>query len=162
MFDGVLSVAQQIAHMLGSPWDISNTCPESGKTLMAPTSLSSPRDLSECTKEVLRQQYNNNTNKDVCWKKTLKPDASSNWSLPVTYFQTEDYCSTRDSHRGFKCPEGNKYHVANATECFIGCCVNNTKEASGFKYSVPDGTPCGENKICIYAECSEFSKENSD
>ncbi|XP_042147240.1 venom metalloproteinase 2-like [Ixodes scapularis] len=162
MFDGVLSAAQQIAHMLGSPWDISDACPGSGETLMAPRYLSRPQGLSECTKEALRQQYNNNTIKDACWKKTLKPDASSNRSLPVTYFQTEDYCSTRHSHRVFKCPEGNKYHVANATKCSMGCCVNNTKEAGGFKYSVPDGTPCGDNKICIYAECSEFSKENSD
>ncbi|XP_042147239.1 uncharacterized protein LOC115326985 [Ixodes scapularis] len=162
MFDGVLSVAQQIAHMLGSPWDISDTCPESGRTLMATRYLTSPRGLSECTKEVLRQQYNNNTMKDVCWKKTPKPDVSSNRSLPATYFKAENYCSTRHSHGVFKCPEGNKYHVANATECFMGCCLNNTVNARGFRYELPDGTPCGDNKICIYATCSEFSEENSN
>ncbi|XP_042148057.1 uncharacterized protein LOC121832971 [Ixodes scapularis] len=162
MFDGVLSVAQQIAHMLGSPWDISDTCPESDRTLMATRYLSSPRGLSECTKEVLRQQYNNNTINDVCWKKTPKPDVSSNWSLPATYFEAENYCSTRHSHRVFKCPEGNPNHVANATECFMGCCVNNTVDARGFQYELPDGTPCGDNKICIYAICSEFSEENND
>uniref|UniRef100_A0A6B0V8V5 Putative secreted metalloprotease n=1 Tax=Ixodes ricinus TaxID=34613 RepID=A0A6B0V8V5_IXORI len=162
MFDGVLPMAQQIAHMLGSPWDISDACPEGGDTLMAPRYLSSPRALSECTKEVLRQQYNNNTITDACWKKTLKPDVSSVWSLPATYFRKENYCSTRHSHRVFQCPEGNPNYVADATKCSMGCCVNNTKEARGFKYSVPDGTPCGQGKICIYAICTEFSEKNND
>uniref|UniRef100_A0A6B0VA21 Putative secreted metalloprotease n=1 Tax=Ixodes ricinus TaxID=34613 RepID=A0A6B0VA21_IXORI len=162
MFDGVLPMAQQIAHMLGSPWDISDACPESGDTLMAPRYLSSPQGLSECTKEVLRQQYNNNTITDACWKKTLKPDVSSDWSLPATYFEKENYCSTRHSHRVFKCPDGNPNYVAHATKCYMGCCVNNTKEARGFKYSLTDGTPCGDKKICIYAMCSEYSEKNND
>ncbi|CAN7981687.1 unnamed protein product, partial [Ixodes pacificus] len=144
MFDGVVYMAQQIAHMLGSLWDISETCPESGKTLMA--TVIGPRGLSECSKEALRQQYNNNINKDVCWKNTPKPDASSKWSLPATYFQRENYCATRHPMRVFECSEGNTYHVANATECFMGCCVNNTEDASGRKYSVPDGTQCGDKK----------------
>uniref|UniRef100_A0A0K8R761 Putative metalloprotease n=1 Tax=Ixodes ricinus TaxID=34613 RepID=A0A0K8R761_IXORI len=59
MFDGVIHMARQIAHMLGSPWDISDTCPESSRTLMAP--VSGPIILSECTKDALRQQYNNYT-----------------------------------------------------------------------------------------------------
>ncbi|CAN7981689.1 unnamed protein product [Ixodes pacificus] len=146
--------------MLGAPWDISDNCPESGATLMA--TVGRPRGLSQCTKEALIQQYNNNTNKDVCWKKTLKADASSNWSLPATYFQRENYCSTRDPRRVFKCPEGNQYYVANATKCSIGCCKYNTTEAGGFTYPVPDGTPCGNENICVAAVCSEFSKEDSD
>uniref|UniRef100_A0A0K8R6K8 Putative metalloprotease n=1 Tax=Ixodes ricinus TaxID=34613 RepID=A0A0K8R6K8_IXORI len=160
IFDGVIHMARQIGHMLGSPWDISETCPESDNTLMAP--VSGPITLSQCTKDALVQQYNNYTNKDVCWKKTLKPDASSNWSLPATYFQTEDYCSTRHPLRVFQCPEGNAKHVADASKCFMGCCVSNTVDASGFKYSVPDGTPCGQGKICIYAICSEYPEENND
>uniref|UniRef100_A0A6B0V9Q4 Putative secreted metalloprotease n=1 Tax=Ixodes ricinus TaxID=34613 RepID=A0A6B0V9Q4_IXORI len=160
MFDGVVYMAQQIAHMLGSPWDISEKCPERGKTLMA--TVSGPRGLSECTKEAFRQQYNNYTMKDVCWKKNLKPDVSSNWSLPATYFKKENYCSTRHSNRVFKCPEGNTNYVADATKCSMGCCENNTKEARGRKYPVPDGTPCGDKKICIATVCSEFSKQDSD
>uniref|UniRef100_A0A6B0V7T0 Putative secreted metalloprotease n=1 Tax=Ixodes ricinus TaxID=34613 RepID=A0A6B0V7T0_IXORI len=160
MFDGVVYVAQQVAHMLGAPWDISDNCPESGATLMA--TVARPRGLSQCTKEALIQQYNNNTNKDVCWKKTLKPNASSNWSLPATYFQRENYCSTRNTRKVFKCPEENKKNVANATKCSIGCCENDTKEANGFTYPVPDGTSCGHKKICIAAVCSEFSKEVSN
>uniref|UniRef100_A0A6B0VB13 Putative secreted metalloprotease n=1 Tax=Ixodes ricinus TaxID=34613 RepID=A0A6B0VB13_IXORI len=160
MFDGVVYMAQQIAHMLGFLWDISEKCPERGKTLMA--TVSGPRGLSECSKEAFRQQYNNYTMKDVCWKKNLKPDVSFNWSLPATYFRKENYCSTRHSHRVFQCPEGNPNYVADATKCSMGCCVNNTEDASGFKYSVPDGTPCGQGKICIYAICTEFSEKNND
>uniref|UniRef100_V5H8J8 Putative tick metalloprotease n=1 Tax=Ixodes ricinus TaxID=34613 RepID=V5H8J8_IXORI len=100
MFDGVVYMAQQIAHMLGSLWDISEKCPERGKTLMA--TVSGPRGLSECSKEAFRQQYNNYTNKDVCWKKTLKPNASSNWSLPATYFERENYCSTLSTTKSFQ------------------------------------------------------------
>uniref|UniRef100_A0A0K8R5S2 Putative metalloprotease n=1 Tax=Ixodes ricinus TaxID=34613 RepID=A0A0K8R5S2_IXORI len=160
IFDGVRYVAQQIAHMLGAPWDITDLCPETGETLMA--TVGRPRGLSECTKDALIQQYNNNTNKTVCWKKTLKPDASFIWSLPATYFQRENYCSTRHPRRVFKCLEGNENYVANATKCSMGCCVNNTTEAGGFRYPVPDGTSCGDKKICIAAVCSEFSKEESD
>ncbi|XP_042148058.1 uncharacterized protein LOC115326983 [Ixodes scapularis] len=159
-FDGVLPMAQQIAHMLVAPWDTSDNCPESGATLMA--TVCKPRGLSQCTKEALIQQYNNNANKDVCWKNTSKPDASFNWTLPANYFETENYCSTQHTRRVVKCPEGNENYVANVTKCSMGCCVNITTEASGFKYSVPDGTPCGDKKICIAAVCSEFLKKDID
>uniref|UniRef100_A0A6B0V854 Putative secreted metalloprotease n=1 Tax=Ixodes ricinus TaxID=34613 RepID=A0A6B0V854_IXORI len=141
-FDGVLSMAQQIAHMLGSPWDINNDCPESDKTLMAP--LSKPQ-LSECTKEAMRQSYNNNK-KETCWNKTPKPDESSNGNLPATYFQKQNYCFTQHQQRPFKCPEGNKNYITNATRCRVGCCINNTSDARGFIYPVPDGTPCRDEK----------------
>uniref|UniRef100_A0A0K8R555 Putative metalloprotease n=1 Tax=Ixodes ricinus TaxID=34613 RepID=A0A0K8R555_IXORI len=95
-------------------------------------------------------------------EKNLKPDVSSNWSLPATYFQTENYCLTRHSSRVFKCPEGNRYYVGDVSKCFKGCCENNTKDASGRKYPVPDGTSCGDKKICIATVCSEFSKQDSD
>uniref|UniRef100_V5HBX6 Putative tick metalloprotease n=1 Tax=Ixodes ricinus TaxID=34613 RepID=V5HBX6_IXORI len=163
MFDGVLPMAQQIAHMLGSPWDISDTCPESEETLMAPRYWSSPQGFIRMHQRgFCVSNTNNNTITDACWKKTLKPDVSSDWSLPATYFEKENYCSTRHSHRVFKCPDGNPNYVADATKCSMGCCVNNTKEARGFKYSLPDGTPCGDKKICIYAKCSEYSQENND
>uniref|UniRef100_A0A0K8R544 Putative metalloprotease n=1 Tax=Ixodes ricinus TaxID=34613 RepID=A0A0K8R544_IXORI len=157
-FDGVLSMAQQIAHMLGSPWDINDACPESGKTLMAP--VSRPQ-LSECTKEALRQSYNNNR-KETCWNKTPKPDESSNGSLPAAYFQKENYCFAWHELRVFKCPEGNENYITNATRCLVGCCINNTTDARGWKYSVPDGTQCGDGKICIAAVCSNVSEEDSD
>uniref|UniRef100_A0A0K8R3X8 Putative metalloprotease n=1 Tax=Ixodes ricinus TaxID=34613 RepID=A0A0K8R3X8_IXORI len=104
---------------------------------MAPVSK---HQLSVCTKEALRQIYNNNT-KDACWNKTPQPDESSNRSLPATYFQKENYCFTQRQERPFECPVGNKYYIGNATRCRVGCCINNTSDAGGFIYPVPDGTP---------------------
>ncbi|XP_040078654.1 uncharacterized protein LOC115328450 [Ixodes scapularis] len=151
-FDGVIHLAQQIAHMLGSPWDTTNDCPENRKTLMA--APGTPHRLSNCTEEALRKKYNENVKKDVCWKKFKNLGSSSVRRLPADYFKKENYCATRNNIAVHKCPEGHPYNIEDLTKCWMGCCRNNTTNASGLRYEVPDGTPCGSEKICIAWECS--------
>uniref|UniRef100_A0A6B0VAL9 Putative secreted metalloprotease n=1 Tax=Ixodes ricinus TaxID=34613 RepID=A0A6B0VAL9_IXORI len=151
-FDGVIYVAQQIAHMLGSPWDTTNDCPENKRTLMA--APGTPHRLSNCTEEALRKKYNENVKKDVCWKKFKNLGSSSDRSLPADYFENENYCATRNKIAVHKCPVGHPYNIEDLTKCWMGCCFNNTTDASGLRYEVPDGTPCESEKICIAWECS--------
>uniref|UniRef100_V5H7R6 Putative tick metalloprotease n=2 Tax=Ixodes ricinus TaxID=34613 RepID=V5H7R6_IXORI len=151
-FDGVIYVAQQIAHMLGSPWDTTNDCPENKRTLMAAPGR--PHRLSNCTEEALRKKYNENVRKDVCWKKFKNLGSSSYRSLPADYFKNENYCATRNKIAVHKCPVGHPYNIEDLTRCWMGCCFNKTTDAPGLRYDVPDGTPCGTEKICIALECS--------
>uniref|UniRef100_A0A6B0VAG7 Putative secreted metalloprotease n=1 Tax=Ixodes ricinus TaxID=34613 RepID=A0A6B0VAG7_IXORI len=151
-FDGVIHVAQQIAHMLGAPWDTTNDCKENSRTLMA--APGTPHNLSNCTEEALRKTYNENVKKDVCWKRISNLASDSKRSLPAKYFETESYCATRHAYAVYECPAGHAYHIHKKTICWMGCCFNSTTDAPGLRYQVPDGTSCGKEEICIASVCS--------
>uniref|UniRef100_A0A090X9I6 Putative secreted metalloprotease n=1 Tax=Ixodes ricinus TaxID=34613 RepID=A0A090X9I6_IXORI len=114
MFDGVVYMAQQIAHMLGSLWDISEKCPERGKTLMA--TVSGPRGLSRMLKRGFASAIQQLCKqRRLLGERPLKPQCFFPIrSLPCDILRKEKTTvSTRKySEKFFKCSVGIKKYVA--------------------------------------------------
>uniref|UniRef100_A0A147BHX7 Putative secreted metalloprotease n=1 Tax=Ixodes ricinus TaxID=34613 RepID=A0A147BHX7_IXORI len=162
-FWGIRSLIQQIAHLLGAPWDEGYQAPnclsKEGHLMSIRSVVSLYPTLSNCTKDYLLQKYQENLHTKPCWMDTPKPIVSRTKNLPVHYFEKEEFC--KSAHPWY--PEGqycpNDHPAQNKTPiCNVACCMNETT-FSGFYSSTPDGTNCtdenggDDGKVCLFSKC---------
>ncbi|XP_040067215.1 uncharacterized protein LOC115332385 [Ixodes scapularis] len=165
-FWGIRSLIQQIAHLLGTPWDEGYQAPSclgKGGHLMSISSfITLYPTLSNCTKDYLLQKYQENLDTEPCWMDTPTPIVSRTNNLPVHYFEKEDFC--KSAQPWF--PEGQyctQDHPAQkkASICEVACCKNETA-FRGFYNLSPDGKNCTSEdggdgrKVCMFHSLPSF------
>uniref|UniRef100_A0A0K8R6P0 Putative metalloprotease n=1 Tax=Ixodes ricinus TaxID=34613 RepID=A0A0K8R6P0_IXORI len=159
-FDGIKSLINQIAHLLGTPWNEGHEAPEcSGKAgylVSLDTSKKPLPMLSNCTKDYLLQKYQNNLYTKQCWMDTPNPIIERTTELPVDYFENEDFCKANRPNFPYDtyCPV-NHTKWQSASICELPCCKNDTTYRGPYRSS-PDGTNCTDEdgeKVCLSRIC---------
>uniref|UniRef100_A0A6B0VAN2 Putative salivary gland metalloprotease n=1 Tax=Ixodes ricinus TaxID=34613 RepID=A0A6B0VAN2_IXORI len=159
-FDGLSSLVDQIAHLLGTPWNEGHEAPDclgkDGYLVSLDTSQKPLPMLSNCTKDYLLQKYQNNFRTRPCWIDTPKTFIERTQELPVDYFKQEDFCKANRPNypNDTTCPVGHQ-EWDSAPVCKLPCCKNDTSYRRPYRPS-PDGTNCtsgdGE-KVCLSDIC---------
>uniref|UniRef100_A0A0K8R2S0 Putative metalloprotease n=1 Tax=Ixodes ricinus TaxID=34613 RepID=A0A0K8R2S0_IXORI len=162
-FDGLSSLVDQIAHLLGTPWNEGHEAPDclgkDGYLVSLDTSETPLPMLSNCTKDYLLQKYQTDVYSHPCWSDTPKPIVPRTHELPVHYFAEEDLCKANRPNfpNDTYCPK-NHTKWESAPVCKFPCCKEDNIYRPTYRSS-PDGTNCtdedGEDdgKVCLSQVC---------
>uniref|UniRef100_A0A131YTM3 Reprolysin n=1 Tax=Rhipicephalus appendiculatus TaxID=34631 RepID=A0A131YTM3_RHIAP len=149
MYDGVRTMAHELAHTLGSPHDETPECPWADGYLMTNVEVGTNKHkISKCSEKKIREYVRKLS--DDCIKVMNKQNYMKDQKrFPGQTIRDEYYCRKLTKQRGKKV----KVIATKAPNCFLKCCYVFMGYRSCSKHEMLDGMTCGHGKTCKRGIC---------
>uniref|UniRef100_L7LTS6 Putative tick salivary metalloprotease n=1 Tax=Rhipicephalus pulchellus TaxID=72859 RepID=L7LTS6_RHIPC len=155
-YNGVDTLAHELAHSLGSPHDQTPECPWSEGYLMSYVDggLKKYR-LSRCSQKKIREYVGKQP--DDCIRVLNQQNYMKNQKkFPGQTVREQYFCKQLLKKQA----KGQKIVVQKAGGCDIKCCYRSIGYMTCFKYGRLDGMSCGRGKTCKRGVCGEHQWPN--
>uniref|UniRef100_A0A224YNH4 Reprolysin n=1 Tax=Rhipicephalus zambeziensis TaxID=60191 RepID=A0A224YNH4_9ACAR len=150
-YNGVNTMAHELAHSLGSPHDETPECPWAEGYLMSyiDGGLRKYR-LSRCSEKTIREYVRKQS--DECIRVLNERNYMENQKkFPGQTVREQYFCKQLLKKKA----KGQKIIVQKSGGCDIGCCYRNFAYMTCFKYHRLDGMSCGRNMSCKRGVCGK-------